>query len=53
MQVVHPGYHKSKEKKYANKEKIEISGKRPVGLNGISNPVTAPDLLLEFSLQIY
>jgi hypothetical protein len=40
-----PGFHKGKEKKYANKEKVEIGGKRPIGLNGINNPVIAPDLL--------
>lgn len=40
-----PGFHKGKEKKYYNKELSEIGGKRPVGLNGIINPISNPDLL--------
>lgn len=42
---VEPGYYGAKEKKYLNKELSEIGGKRPIGLNGINNPITAPDLL--------
>jgi hypothetical protein len=39
-----PGFHKSKEKKYVNKELSEIGGKRPVGLNGLVNTITQGDL---------
>jgi hypothetical protein len=42
---VQPGFHKAKEAKYKNKELSEVGGKRPIGLNSLTNSITRPDLL--------